>query len=90
MPASAASRCAIARASADFSAHLRTISGRLQDFFGAVAESVFMDNPHRSMPRRRPAVHIPLYHRLIHWLDDAVNIAVAVAATVGLLLIVFS
>ena len=49
-----------------------------------------MDNPHRSMPRRRPAVHIPLYHRLIHWLDDAVNITVAVAATVGLLLIVFS
>ena len=35
-------------------------------------------------------MHIPLYHRLIHWLDDAVNIAVAVAATVGLLLIVFS
>jgi hypothetical protein len=34
-------------------------------------------------------MRIPLYHRLIHWLDDAVNVAVAVAATLGLLLIVF-
>ena len=88
--ASAASRCAIARASAEPSALLRTISSRLQDFFRAVAESVFMGNPHRSMRHRRPAMHIPLYHRLIHWLDDAVNVVVAVAASVLLLLIIFS
>ena len=34
-------------------------------------------------------MHIPLYHRLIHWLDDAINATVAVAAALGLLLIVF-
>lgn len=32
----------------------------------------------------------PWYHHLIHWLDDAVNAVVAVAATLGLLLIVFA
>ena len=35
-------------------------------------------------------MHIPPYHRLIHWLDDAVNVVVAVAASVLLLLIIFS
>jgi hypothetical protein len=49
-----------------------------------------MDTPHRSMPLRRPAMHIPLYHRLIHWLDDGVNIVVAVAGMVGLLVILFN
>jgi hypothetical protein len=32
----------------------------------------------------------PLYHPWIHWLDDAVNIVLAVAAALGLLLIVFA
>jgi hypothetical protein len=90
MPASTASPCAIVRASAELSALLRTISRRLQDFFRAVAESVFMGNPHRSMAHRRPAMHIRFNHRLIHWLDDALNAAVAVAGTVGLLLIIFA
>jgi hypothetical protein len=28
-------------------------------------------------------MHIPLYHRLIHWLDDAINVVVAVAGVMS-------
>ena len=35
-------------------------------------------------------MHIPPYHRLIHCLAPALNVVVAVAASVLLLLIIFS